>query len=108
MSVDPTRSQIKAATFIGGMRWPAGAGTLGGNATTPLVRLRIDGEGVHLAPNGRLVRFLARMFLMPSFDFSWSDMRRVVRSSSWFLMTIGHEGIRAGARAAPPCATGCY
>src|SRR5438874_9634163 len=79
MSVDPATSRTKAATFIGGMRWPAGAGTLGGDATTPLVRLRIDGEGVHLAPNGRWVQFLARMFLMPSYDFSWSDMRRVER-----------------------------
>ncbi len=61
------------------MRWPAGTGTLGGNATTPLVRLRINREGAHLAPNGRLVQLLARMFLLPSYDFTWSDIRQVER-----------------------------
>lgn len=67
------------ATFVGGMRWPAGRGTFGGDATAPFVRLRIDGAGVHLAPYGRLAWFLAKLFLMPSYAFSWADIQLTER-----------------------------
>jgi len=73
--VQETRTE--AAISVGGMRWPAGVRTLGGNATAPFVRLCVDAEGVHLAPNGRMTRLLTAMFLMPSYDFPWTDVGRV-------------------------------
>lgn len=79
MRSDPDKGHTGTATFVGGLRWPAGEGTLGGNATTPLVRLHLDGDGAHLVPNGRLARVLTRMFLMPTYDLGWSDIRQVER-----------------------------
>ena len=67
------------ATFVGGLRWPAGARTLGGDVTLPFVRLRVDGDGVHLAPNGLMDRFVGRFVLLPSYDFVWPDIQRVER-----------------------------
>lgn len=79
MRSDPARRQTGTATFVGSMCWPAGRGTLGGDATVPLVRLRIDEEGLHVAPNGRLAWFLATLFLMPSYDFSWAEIQAAER-----------------------------
>lgn len=60
-------------SFVGGMRWPAGKMTLGGNATWPFVRLLIDGMGITLKPNGV---FKLLSFLIPSYTFEWQDVMR--------------------------------
>ena len=63
--------------FVGGMRWTKGFGSTkwrtGGNATWPLIKLRMNRDGVCLTPNG-----IGKFFpFIPIFNFKWSDIRRV-------------------------------
>ena len=66
--------------FVGGLR----AGVLG--ATWPLARLTLGADGLSIAPTWRWLGLL-----IPSFDLSWSDVRRVE-------VTVGPLGIEQGIR----------
>jgi hypothetical protein len=67
----------RGGSFLGGVRWRNASG-LGGNATWPLVRLRIEAGWVVIEPSAKLVRaFMAGT--LPTWRFPCSAIQRAER-----------------------------
>ena len=75
----PLPSDAATATFVGGLRWPPGMDTPGGHVSPPFVQLRLDAEGIHLSPNGTLAGLLSRLFPLPSYHLTWTQLERAER-----------------------------
>jgi hypothetical protein len=75
-----TESAQLRASFVGGLRW------VGGNATRPLIRLRLDDAGMHIAPS---IPFLGPV--LPHWSFEW---RLVLRAERVRALRFASRGVR--------------
>jgi len=93
---NPAVNRLDKATdeieFIGGMRWSKSSiigRNVGGNASWPLLRLRLNVHGLSFVPNG-VARYIP---FIPSYTFSWSNIVRaegLYRGGIRFVVRSGH------------------
>lgn len=65
------KSDLKANMYTGGVTWRRCF-----VATTPLATLVIDADGIAIGPTWRQLRFVWRLFGLPSARWGWSDVEK--------------------------------